>query len=726
MAKQSVWSKVSIWPLVTACVSAAALTALLLYGLQSARTLQASSTALQKASELSGEPQVVRSQLALLQRGLENRTYVGDGLSALSAERDRGNQVLGALRSAVAAAGLTYDSGIALDLEAVRLRWGALDRALEYIGKFNPGDLYVDTASGSGYSSQGTALKRAVDGLVRDQVQTSRMLTQELTDVSGLLRQSVTADGERLRENMIGGTALAATLLGMMLYFAWSARRGAVRALLAEQQTANILGTVREGLFLVDRKGRVGKTHSASLATLLRQQSPTGGTLEDMLRPIVDQKTLHAATKYLGLLWKDKVHEDLIESVNPLSQIEVAFSGPRGKEIRYLSFSFRRARDPAQSQAFIFGVVADVTDRVLLQREVAQVKADSDAQAAALLEVLKVEPTQLEAFITSADIAVRKSNALLSSPGKDPKTLRTKVDGVFREMHALKGEAVALGFGAFGRHVHAVEDLLATLRQRDDLTGNEFVPVVVKLSELMDQRAQLIELKNRISQFRASEAEGILEKQAEVGVETDVIAANGGSQLRRPATLPVLLEKLAETVASDFNRQVKLVTHGLDLVPAPQAVRVRDICVQMIRNAIVHGSEDASERMSAGKATALTVTVGFAAEEPDHYVLSVEDDGRGLNYEEILDRALRSGLVRPDQAATMKPESVFRLILEPGFTTADSVSVHAGRGVGLNMVSEILRECEGRLSIATKPGAYTRFVMRLPKQASREIRSSVA
>ena len=172
-----------------------------------------------------------------------------------------------------------------------------------------------------------------------------------------------------------------------MLYFAWAARRGALRALKAERQIANILGTVREGLFLVDRKGRIGATHSSSLITLLRLDTPIAGTLEELLQPLVDQKTLHAATKYLGLLWKDKVHEDLIESVNPLNQIEVVFSKSRGKEVRYLSFSFRRARDPGQSQAFIFGVVSDVTDRVLLQREVAHVKADSDAQSNALLDL---------------------------------------------------------------------------------------------------------------------------------------------------------------------------------------------------------------------------------------------------------------------------------------------------------------------------------------------------
>src|ERR1700761_590225 len=136
MAKQSVWSQVSIWPLITASVSAAALTALLLYGMQSARTLQATSTALQRASELPGEPQVAHSQLTLLQRGLENRTYVGESLRSLAAERDRGDNTLASLQTAIAGARLTRDADLAQKMTEVRSRWGALDLALQHIGTF--------------------------------------------------------------------------------------------------------------------------------------------------------------------------------------------------------------------------------------------------------------------------------------------------------------------------------------------------------------------------------------------------------------------------------------------------------------------------------------------------------------------------------------------------------------------------------------------------------------
>src|SRR5579871_956687 len=163
MEKRLLWSRVSLWPLVTASASAAALTALLLYGMQTAKTLQATSTALQSSSELSGEPEIVHSQLALLQRGLENRTYVGDSLQSLAATRDRGNHTLAALQLSIATAGLSHDIGIANRMESVRTQWNALDLALQRIGTFTPEELYVDSAAGSDYSTQGAALKRNVD-----------------------------------------------------------------------------------------------------------------------------------------------------------------------------------------------------------------------------------------------------------------------------------------------------------------------------------------------------------------------------------------------------------------------------------------------------------------------------------------------------------------------------------------------------------------------------------
>ena len=71
-------------------------------------------------------------------------------------------------------------------------------------------------------------------------------------------------------------------------------------------------------------------------------------------------------------------------------------------------------------------------------------------------------------------------------------------------------------------------------------------------------------------------------------------------------------------MATDCKRSVQLVTQGLELVPGPYAVRVRDICVQMIRNAVVHGVEDSATRLSSAKPASATITVAFGSDEADH------------------------------------------------------------------------------------------------------------
>ncbi len=213
---------------------------------------------------------------------------------------------------------------------------------------------------------------------------------------------------------------------------------------------------MREGLFLIARDGRIGSAYSDSLLALLRTTAPAGQSFEDLLRPLVDERTLLSASKYVGLFWKDNVNEELIESVNPLSQIEVSFQKSQGPaEIRYLSFSFRRARGAGATTDFVLGAVADVTDRVLLQHELEQLRSGSDSQRCrCCCSCCASSPLQLHSFLNNVDVGVRRSNALLRSPGIKPAELQHKLQGVFREMHTLKGEAAALGL-RFLRAAHA-------------------------------------------------------------------------------------------------------------------------------------------------------------------------------------------------------------------------------------------------------------------------------
>jgi HPt (histidine-containing phosphotransfer) domain-containing protein len=724
MARLSLTHRVQWLPVAVTAACTAALALLLFTGVRLAARLQSTSSALQLASSMTAQPQFLRSELTLIQRGLETRTYVGNSLRALAASRAASNDAYLHLASAMSKGGLAGRPDIAALFASASARWRPVNEGLAGLEQAKATDLYVDSANGSSLSTAGKALKRTVDDLLVTQTRTTAELAADLGNLAAQLREIVVRDGQSLRGLLLGGAGLATVLLATMLYFAWRASRAADSATAAQGQIENILGTVREGLFLIDRDGRIGSAYSDSLLGLLHTTAPAGQSLEDLLRPLVDERTLLGASKYVGLFWKDNVNEELIESVNPLNQIEVSFQRKQGPaEIRYLSFSFRRARGAGANTDFLLGAVADITDRVLLQQELEQLRSGSDSHAELLLQLLRTDSLQLHSFLNNVDVAVRHSNALLRSPGIKQADLQSKIQGVFREMHALKGEAAALGLDSFVQRGHAVETLLNALRERPELAGDDFVPVVVKLDELLRHMQIIASMRDHMGEARPR-MPAVAEQPPERHGDTSVISPKVTAP--QPAPLEVLLQRLAHEVAASRGGEIRLMCEGLDKVPGEYQGPVRDICIQMVRNAIAHGIESAEERAAAGKPPLGTVRVRFSDSDSREYSVLVEDDGQGLNPTRIRKRALERGLLDEQQAANLDRSGTYRMIFQSGFSTATEVDEHAGRGIGLDVVNSKVRECGGRIGIATSPGKYTRFKVLLPRRVAADSSRSTA
>ena len=132
----------------------------------------------------------------------------------------------------------------------------------------------------------------------------------------------------------------------------------------------------------------------------------------------------------------------------------------------------------------------------------------------------------------------------------------------------------------------------------------------------------------------------------------------------------------------------------------------------MLRNAVAHGLEAPDARRKAGKGEEGSIRVSVRREGSE-VVLQVADDGTGLDRQAIRARAVERGLLKPD--AILADADLDVLILEPGFSTAQSVSRLAGRGVGLDVVASEVRQLGGSLDIASSPGEGTTFTLRLPQ-----------
>jgi two-component system chemotaxis sensor kinase CheA len=185
-------------------------------------------------------------------------------------------------------------------------------------------------------------------------------------------------------------------------------------------------------------------------------------------------------------------------------------------------------------------------------------------------------------------------------------------------------------------------------------------------------------------------------------------------QLRLVELGPVFRPHLrtVRDIAAMQGKQVRLIIEGEDVeVDASIVHQLRDPLLHMIRNAVDHGVESPADRAAAGKPDCATIRLR-AAHERGSVVITVEDDGGGLRRDRLLATARRRGRLAEDAEPT--DAELHALILEPGFSTAATVTQLSGRGVGMDVVRQNVESLRGSLALRSVEGAGTTVTLRLP------------
>jgi chemosensory pili system protein ChpA (sensor histidine kinase/response regulator) len=172
------------------------------------------------------------------------------------------------------------------------------------------------------------------------------------------------------------------------------------------------------------------------------------------------------------------------------------------------------------------------------------------------------------------------------------------------------------------------------------------------------------------------------------------------------------LTRIARQAAAETGKKVEVRINGAAGELDRQVLeRMLAPFEHMLRNAIVHGIEMPAARIAAGKDQTGTIDVALKREGSE-VVITVADDGAGVNLKLVRDRAVSLGLTTPKQE--LSDEQALQLILEPGFSTAGKVTQSAGRGVGMDVVATEIKKLGGSLYTETEAGKGTKFTVRLP------------
>jgi two-component system chemotaxis sensor kinase CheA len=235
-----------------------------------------------------------------------------------------------------------------------------------------------------------------------------------------------------------------------------------------------------------------------------------------------------------------------------------------------------------------------------------------------------------------------------------------------------------------------------------------------KLDSLVNLVGELVTLQARLTQLTAAKGDTELSLVAEeVERLTSELRDNAmGIRMLPIGTTFAKFKRLVRDLSTELGKQIEFTTSGEDTELDKTVIeKLSDPLIHLIRNSIDHGIESPSIRTDKGKPAEGTIMLG--AEHSGAYVLvSVSDDGAGLDADAIRSKAVEKELISPD--AVLSEKEIFELILTPGFSTAKTLTSVSGRGVGMDVVTSSIASFGGTVEISSVRGIGTTITLKLP------------
>ena len=232
----------------------------------------------------------------------------------------------------------------------------------------------------------------------------------------------------------------------------------------------------------------------------------------------------------------------------------------------------------------------------------------------------------------------------------------------------------------------------------------------------MNMVGELVLVRNRLATLKSAMAD---EELANAVGNLDVVTADLQLSVMKTRMQPVKkvfgrFPRVVRDLARNLNKEVDLVLHGEDTDLDKNLVEaLADPLVHLVRNAVDHGIESPQDRESAGKQRRGKVVLS-AAQEGDHILLSIEDDGKGMDADVLRRKAVEKGMMDDDAAARLEDRECYNLIFQPGFSTKTEISDVSGRGVGMDVVKTRIAQMNGSVEIDSTYGKGSKITVKLP------------
>lgn len=303
---------------------------------------------------------------------------------------------------------------------------------------------------------------------------------------------------------------------------------------------------------------------------------------------------------------------------------------------------------------------------------------------------------------------------------------REEVDSLFRTLHGVKGSASMMGYPAISETAHSAEDLFSYLREEEN-PAQEDLQMILQLlrmvSGYLKRELRRMETDDEVTDFGWAVVRRIKNFLAHVDSDNEPegpsyqIAYTRKGKRKIPfinfESLVPQIQRLATVMSRELDKEFLLKVSGAGTeVPRDIFDKVSMAALQMTKNSMDHGLESLADRECMGKTPVGEISLEIRKGGQRVFVV-FRDDGRGLNRNQILEKAKEKGLLKKPEEEYEDSE-IYAFLLRPGFTTKSSATLFSGRGVGLDVVNAAVSSLGGSIRIESREFMGTTFFMEFP------------
>jgi signal transduction histidine kinase len=522
----------------------------------------------------------------------------------------------------------------------------------------------------------------------------------------------------------------------------------------AKKEVTDILDNMQQAVFTVGADGIIHKEVSAHAREIFGNVEIARRSLTDLLQleSLADQEKRTRMQFWLANIFGADDLQWMLTESDRIAEMEYRRPTFEGTfETRLLKVEYAPIYKLGMVER-VMVIAKDITQLSRLQADLARKDEENRRNLDLALQITALDPDLFDTFSEECEVLLGVCESLLRDQPAGGEVSRDTIDQLFRAMHTFKGNARVFKLTSLQDVAHTAEDALSRARASQKPLGS---------AELAEIAGQVAHVRQTLSDFKALAGKLLrrpLEGPVATGAPTLKIPENKIMQIRQSwktiaqaveetrASLPrsvhdrmeahgraireitqvriadivLPLQMMARDLARELGKSVGDVeVVGAELmVDSRRLANIKEILLHAIRNAIDHGLEPPDQRLAANKPSSGRILLRFEQKD-DRLVVTVEDDGRGIDREQVKVRAVEQRLVSRQQVDNLADVEVLELLFRPGFSTALAVSETSGRGVGMDVIRTRVNELNGSAEIASIPGRGAVLTLRLPADQAR-------